>query len=136
MRASSCCLDAFDGRATASARFAFSAVDLVPKLKPTLLAGGCAIVADGAAAALDRRLECAAHDLVQPFDVLVGKIAGDGHWMDAGPMQRFIDVDVPQSADSGLIQQQRFDLAISAQQLPELSQRDLERVGTERSQAA
>ena len=98
-------LDAFDGRLASSTLLTLSAVDLVPKLKPALLAGGCAIVADGTAAALDRRLKCAAHDLVKSFDFLAGKVAGDCQWMDAGPMQRLIDIDVPQPADRGLIQQ-------------------------------
>ena len=79
-------LDAFDGRLTSSTLLTLSAVDLVPELKPASLAGGCAIVADGTPAALDRSLKCAAHDLVKSFDLLAGNVAGDGQRMDAGSM--------------------------------------------------
>ena len=134
MGAASGGLDAFDGRSTSATRLALSAVDLVPELKPAPLAGRCAIVADGAAAGFDRSLEYAAHDSVKAFDWLIGKLACDSQWMDARSVQRLIDVDVTQPTDRGLIQQQRFDLAIPSQQSSEVSQGDFQRVGTERSQ--
>ena len=63
-------------------------------------------VVDARAARLDARVQCRDHALAQARVLLAREPAGGPARMDAGPEQRLIGVDVADTGDPALVQQE------------------------------
>ena len=110
-----------DQRATTRARLSLSAVDAVAMLKFARSPVRVDVVLNRRAACGDRFAEHAAHRAPQASDGRVAQLAGGRKGVDACTIEDLVRVDVPQSGEHVLIQQQGLDLASPAKKPREVA---------------
>jgi len=116
--------------ATARARIAGSAVDIVLLLIITASAVCIDVVGNAGAAMLDRHLKNGGDVSMQFLGARSGEPVGAGARIDAGREERFIRVDIAHPTYKRLVEQQRLDVsAVAFKPCEKLRHRDSERVG-------
>ena len=96
---------ALDGCSAAGAGPVGALVDLEAFFEAAHIAIGVAEIAESGAAMSDGALENRSDGGAELAGLLVGDMAGWGSGVDAGGEEGFIDVDVAQACDAGLVEQ-------------------------------
>jgi hypothetical protein len=114
------------------ARFGFAAVDAVEVLEIAGVAGGVAVVAEGAATMFEGALQRQLDRFGEGCDLNAGQFMRRGFGVDASFEKGFVDVDVPQAGDQALVEQGVFDGAGGGgKSLGELRGADLQWLGAD-----
>src|SRR5437868_4050323 len=101
--------DALDGLAAGGAGLVCAGVDFVALLEFALVTGGVAVVAEGAAAVADGLAEDPFDGAGEALGLIGGEAVGGSEGMDGGTEEGFIDVDVAEAGDEGLVEEGGFD---------------------------
>ena len=125
--------DAPDGFAAIDARLPFLAIYAMQVLETAALARRIDIVRNGRPAVSDRLVEQLHDARVEGLGPGRRQSLGRRERVEAGAMQSFVDVDIPEPTQEGLVKQEGLQLsAARAQPGSERGGVDLERVRTER----